>query len=157
MWNKCSWIYVVLHGRCWGNLNYVTSVSFHIPTAWYPKGGWSISHLTWYWCDTVNPRTTWGLGAVIKACCQNRATLNSYRKKIGFAQKMAFMRQAGQSKKMMEAQLSFEKRKTITILIQFFLSNKVDSVKHSTCIVLRCKYGGYMFRPSKRPSSGHSL
>jgi hypothetical protein len=30
------------------------------------------------------------------------------------------MRQAGQSKKMAEAQLSFEERKTITILIQLF-------------------------------------
>jgi hypothetical protein len=30
------------------------------------------------------------------------------------------MRQAGQSKKMAEARLSFEERKTITILIQFF-------------------------------------
>jgi hypothetical protein len=30
------------------------------------------------------------------------------------------MRQAGQSKKMAEAWLSFEERKTITILIQFF-------------------------------------
>jgi hypothetical protein len=40
-----------------------------------------------------------------------------------FAQKMPlikWMRQAEQSKKMAEAQLSFEERKTITILIQFF-------------------------------------
>jgi hypothetical protein len=36
-----------------------------------------------------------------------------------FAQKMAFMRQAGQSKKTAEARLSFEERKTITILIVF--------------------------------------
>jgi ABC-type transport system involved in Fe-S cluster assembly fused permease/ATPase subunit len=33
---------------------------------------------------------------------------------------MAFMRQAGQSKKTAEARLSLEERKAITILIQFF-------------------------------------
>jgi hypothetical protein len=37
-----------------------------------------------------------------------------------FAQKMAFMLQAGQSKKMAEAWLLFRPCKTITILIQFF-------------------------------------
>jgi hypothetical protein len=35
---------------------------------------------------------------------------------------MAFMRQAGQSKKMGKARLSFVKRKTVTILIQFFFT-----------------------------------
>jgi hypothetical protein len=39
-----------------------------------------------------------------------------------FAQKMDFMRQAGQLKKLAEARLWFEVRKTFTILIQFFLS-----------------------------------
>jgi hypothetical protein len=42
-----------------------------------------------------------------------------------FTQKMAFMRQAGQSKKMAEARLSFEERKTITALIHFFFFFKI--------------------------------
>jgi hypothetical protein len=52
-----------------------------------------------------------------------------------FAQKMAFMRQAGQSKKMAEAGLSFEKRKTITILIQFFSFLKMFIFFGTLCIL----------------------
>jgi hypothetical protein len=52
-----------------------------------------------------------------------------------FAQKMAFMGQAGRSKKMAEARLSFEERKTITILIQFFpLLKCVYIFGHPLCI-----------------------
>jgi flagellar biosynthesis protein FliQ len=41
------------------------------------------------------------------------------------------MRQARQLKKMAEARLSFEERKTITILIQFFLSKNVYIFWHT--------------------------
>jgi hypothetical protein len=43
------------------------------------------------------------------------------------------MRQAGQAEKMAEARLSFEESKTITILIQFFLSLKCVYIFGNLC------------------------
>jgi hypothetical protein len=55
-----------------------------------------------------------------------------------FAQKMnasVTMRQAGESKKMAEARLPFEERKTITILIQFFfLKMCIHFLAPSVCV-----------------------